>query len=122
MPYLIKFLHFRSPSELSIGTPSNKMLDNTPFYLSLVHILCYSSNMLVSELIFPKYSDIFTYILIKHCLGYAFTIAFPIIVIQSKTEFLHEMKRVYKETGSRRDLSQEEELQEIGKEMLNMSS
>ena len=40
-----------------------------------------------------------------------------------KSEFREEMGKVYKEnSGARTELSQEEKLQEIGKEMLNMSS
>ena len=79
--------------------------------------------MVLADFLFPNQIDLFAYALLKHVIGYAFYIVFPIIVISMKSEFREEMGKVYKEnSGARTELSQEEKLQEIGKEMLNMSS
>ena len=110
----------RSPSQLSVVCSSS--VDNTQYYLSLVHILCYSSNMIVSELLYPRYCDILTFSIIKYVLGYSFTYLFPVIVILNKRELRLEMMRVLRESSSRPDMSQDEKLQEIGKEMLNIGT
>ena len=97
--------------------------DPTLHCLSLLHLVCYSSNMAVAEHLYPDHIDLLTCSLLKHVVGHAFCLLFPVIVIIMKREFRQELGRVLKESeGSRKDLSNEEKLEEIGKEMLNMSS
>ena len=79
--------------------------------------------MVVAEYLYPDHIDLLTYSLLKHVAGHAFCLLFPAIVMIMKGEFRQELGRVLKESaGSRKDLSNEEKLEEIGKEMLNMGS
>ena len=78
--------------------------------------------MAIAEYLYPDHIDLLTYSLLKHVVGHAFCLLFPIIVMVMKEEFRQEMGRVFKESGSKEELSQEEKLEEIGKEMLNMGS
>ena len=108
---------------MSILSSSLGNIDTSLHYLAFLHGLCYFSNMVLADFLFPNQIDLFAYALLKYVIGYAFYIVFPIIVISMKSEFREEMRKVYKEnSGARTELSQEEKLQEIGKEMLNMSS
>ena len=110
---------------MSVLPPPVSALETDPTLhcLSLLHLVCYSANMAVAELLYPLHIDLLTYTLLKHVVGHSFCLLFPVIVMIMKGEFRQEMGRVLKESaGSRKDLSKEEKLEEIGKEMLNMSS
>ena len=108
---------------MSVLPPPVSALETDPTLhcLSLVHLVCYSSNMAVAELLYPVHVDLLTYSLLKHVVGHAFCLLFPVIVMIMKGEFRQELGRVLKESaGSKKDLSKEEKLEEIGKEMLYM--
>ena len=97
--------------------------DNTAQLLSFLHLVCYSANMIFSEKFYPEHIDLFTYAILKHIIGHCFYIFFPIVVISMKKEFREELKRVFQESkGSNGELSKEEKLKEISKEMLNLGS
>ena len=118
-----KVIRRKSPSQLTITSARVTESNKIHYYLSAIHILCYTSNMILAELLYPSLIDLFTYTLLKHIIGHFFYIVFPIIVIVMKQEFRQEMKVVYREnSGADNQKTKEEKMKEISQEMLNMSS
>lgn len=111
----VKLLIRRTPSQISIPPPSDASF---PFFLTLIHAFTYTSNMILAELFYPTYIDIFSYMLLKYCIGFSFSILYPIAALCTQEDLRREVVRVYKENHGAKVMTKEEKEQEIGKEML----
>ena len=76
--------------------------------------------MVLSELLYPAYIDIFSYMLVKYCMGFSFSIIFPITALCSFENLRREVVRIYKYKPGVKKMTKEEKEQEIGKQMLKM--
>ena len=113
----VKFVIRRSPSQTSIHTHPNSSF---PFLLSLIHAISYTVYMVLSELLYPTYIDIFSYMLLKYCVGFSFSIIFPITALCTNESLRREVVRIYKYKPGVKKMTKEEKEQEIGKQMLKM--
>ena len=113
-----KVFRRRTPSQMSVMTPSSPPGDCLLSVMSVVFVFCYASNMLAAPLLYPSSIDLFTYILLKQVIGYLAYIILPIAILILRPEFRQEAWKVYKENVGKKELTQEEKEQEISKEML----
>ena len=113
-----KVIRRRTPSQMSVVTASSPPGDCLLPVMSVVFVFCYSSNMLAAPLLYPSSIDLFTYILLKQVIGYLSYIILPIAILTIRPEFRKEAWKVYKENVGKKELTQEEEEEEISKELL----
>ena len=66
-----------------LKTPPPAPSPSTCFFplLTLLHITCYTCNMLLADLLFPDHIDMLSYMLLKHSLGFSFLISFPVVLL-----------------------------------------
>jgi hypothetical protein len=75
----------RSPSQASIHQSSPTSPAFT-LQLIFIHLACYSTNMLLADMLYPTHIDVLFYMILKYCIGFSFLIAFPIAVLVSHPE------------------------------------
>ena len=123
----------RSPSQISICSQSSSSSSFLGI-LSLLHLLCCGTHMIVADWLFPDHIDIFSYMLLKYCVGFLFLLVFPLAVLSCHSEvattlnlilFLsqiwRETVRIFRASGGKREQTREEKEAEIGKQMLDFS-
>ena len=110
----VKLLTMRTPSQVSLLPLSDDVFP----LLTIIHVLTYVTNMILAEILHPVYIDIFSYMLLKYCIGFFFSIIFPIAALFTHEDLRREVVRVYREKPGVQVMTKEEQEQEIGKEML----
>ena len=125
----------RSPSQISICSQSSSSSSFLGI-LSLLHLLCCGTHMIVADWLFPDRIDIFSYMLLKYCVGFLFLLVFPLAVLSCHSEvattlmytillFLsqiwRETVRIFRASGGKKEQTREEKEAEIGKQMLDFS-
>ena len=75
-----KMLIRRSPSQISICSQSSSSPTFLAF-ISLLHLSCCGTHMFAADWLFPDHIDLFSYMLLKYCVGFFFLLAFPLAVL-----------------------------------------